>query len=188
MLAEGIEVRQASETIGLGIVATRRFAAGEVVWREGGLPRGRPRRWPEVCAIPEPYRSIFKHFMYQVGPDSFESLPEFDDLPFEQWRDVRPVDPALFMNHSCDPACWYRDPDSFEFVARRTILPGQWITYDYAMTETIDDQPWGCRCGAGNCRGRITANDWRLPAVRQAYWGHVARHVQDLMESLRVEA
>jgi hypothetical protein len=188
MLAQGILLRPISQTVGVGLMATRRFEAGELVWREIGLPRGRPRTWREVCAIPEPYRSIYKHYMYQVGHDSFESLPEFDRLPKEKWAEVQPQDPALFMNHSCDPTCWYPHPDCFEFVARRVILPGEWITYDYAMTETVEDQPWDCHCGADSCRGRVNATDWRLPQLRQAYWGHVARHVQDLMESLEVNA
>jgi hypothetical protein len=154
-----------------------------VIWSESGFPRGRPRRWSEVLDIPEPYRAIYKHFMYQVAPDSFESLPQYDVLPVEQWKEAWPEDPAMLMNHSCDPSCWYSHPDRFEFVARRNISSGEWITYDYAMTETVDDQPWRCSCKSRDCRGRVTASDWRLPDLRRAYWGHVARHVQDLMET-----
>jgi hypothetical protein len=184
LLARGIEVSQVSSSTGLGLVATQRFEAGDLIWRESGAPRGLPRSWAQVSAIPEPYLTIYKHFMYQVGRDAFESLPEFDTLPFEAWNAVWPADPTLYMNHSCDPTCWYRDTDRFEFVARRAIEPGEWVTYDYAMTETVDDQAWPCTCGAARCRGRIRGTDWRLPEVRIAYWGHVARHVQDLMETL----
>jgi SET domain-containing protein len=184
VLAQGIDVSPVSPAMGLGLIATRRFEAGDVIWRESGAPRGRPRSWAQVSEIPEPHLTIYKHFMYQVGHDAFESLPEFDTVPFETWSAVQPTDPTLYMNHSCDPTSWYPDPDSFEFVARRAIEPGEWVTYDYAMTETVDDQAWLCTCGTARCRGRIRGHDWQLPEVRRAYWGHVARHVQDLMETL----
>jgi hypothetical protein len=184
MLAQGIVLAQMPNSIGLGLRATRRFQPGELVWREEGVTRARFRTWREVCDIPQPYRAIYKHFMYQIGPDSFESASEFDDLPREEWYTVRPSDTGLFMNHSCDPTCWYTHPDMLEMSARRVILEGDWVTYDYAMSECVDDQPFGCQCGSASCRGRITRTDWRIPALRTAYWGHVARHVQDLRESL----
>jgi SET domain-containing protein len=188
MLAAGIEVVQISEAIGLGLMAVRRFDAGEVIWQESGAPRSRRRRWDEVMTIPEPYRALYKHFMYQVGPDSFESLPDFDLMPPDKWHTAAIPDFTLFMNHSCDPTCWYTDPDLFEFSARRRIRPGEWVTYDYAMTETRDDQAFRCHCGAPGCRGRVLARDWQLADVRRSYWGHVARHVQDLMDRLGVPA
>jgi hypothetical protein len=186
MLVPGIAVRPMTRQIGLGLMATRRFEAGELVWREAGLPRGRERTYAEVMAIGEPGLTIYKHFMYQTGPDGFESLPQFDVLPVEQWAAARPDDLSMYMNHSCDPTVWYPNPDRFEFVTRRLVEPGEWITYDYAMTETVDNQPWTCGCGSPLCRGRVVHTDWQLASVRQAYFGHVARHVQVLME--RAEA
>ena len=182
MLVGGIAIRRMTRVIGVGLMAMRRFAAGAPIWREAGVPRGRERSYAQVIAIPEPALSIYKHFMYQTGPDSFESLPQFDVLPIEQWAAARPDDPSMYMNHSCDPTVWYPSPDCFEFVARRAIEPGEWITYDYAMTETVDDQPWSCACGSQLCRGRVLHTDWQLPTLQQAYFGHIARHVQALME------
>ena len=96
--------------VGRGLVAMRRFEAGELIWREAGIPRGRERTFAEVMAIGEPGLTLYKHFMYQTGADSFESLPQFDVLPVEQWVMARPDDPTMFMNHSCDPTVWYPEP------------------------------------------------------------------------------
>ena len=185
MLVPGIAVKPMTRHVGRGLVAMRRFEAGELIWREAGVPRGRERTFAEVMAIGEPGLTLYKHFMYQTGPDSFESLPQFDVLPVEQWAMARPDDPTMFMNHSCDPTVV---PQSRLLRIRHPAggEPGEWITYDYAMTETVDDQPWTCGCGAQSCRGRVLHTDWQLAAVRQAYFGHVARHVQTLME--RAEA
>ena len=40
--------------------------------------------------------------------------------------------PTFFQNHSCDPTTWW--VDDITLVARRDILPGEEITYDYGTT------------------------------------------------------
>ncbi len=67
---------------------------------------------------------------------------------------------ARWINHSCDA-----NAESFEYddgrvfiVARRTIRPGEEITYDYRLS--IDGRiskrtraAYACHCGAAKCRG-----------------------------------
>ncbi len=35
-----------------------------------------------------------------------------------------------------------------------------------------------CLCGASTCRGRVTGNDWKIPALREKYNTHFYPHVQ----------
>jgi uncharacterized protein len=67
---------------------------------------------------------------------------------------------ARWINHSCDPNCEAFEDDAARiFVeARRTIRPGEELTYDYRlvvegpMTKRERAQ-YACRCGARKCRG-----------------------------------
>jgi uncharacterized protein len=83
-----------------------------------------------------------------------------------------PADGAdYFLNHSCDPNVWMGG--DLAVVARRPIASGTEVTIDYALVEgeagyRLD----GCRCGAPDCRGVVTGEDWRLPELRERYRGH----------------
>jgi len=59
-----------------------------------------------------------------------------------------------FINHSCDPNTFTRVTDiRAEFYALRDIRKGEELTVDYE--ESHHDGKLPCRCGAGNCRGKI---------------------------------
>lgn len=55
-----------------------------------------------------------------------------------------------------------------DFAARKDIQRDEELTYDYALAESNPDFRMECKCGASNCRGIITGNDWRDPAFRAA--------------------
>ena len=40
-----------------------------------------------------------------------------------------------------------------------------------------------CACGALDCRGTITGDDWRLPGVRAKYAGHFAPFINRRIEA-----
>lgn len=74
------------------------------------------------------------------------------------------------LNHSCDPNVWMQD--AITLIARRDIVCGEELTADYALW--LYEQDWvlePCRCGSPLCRGRITANDWKLPDLQLRYAG-----------------
>ena len=79
---------------------------------------------------------------------------------------------AFGINHSCDPNVWMRD--TFRLAARRDILPGEELAMDYAMLggEPGYRSEWRCSCGAPDCRGTITGEDWKLESLRVRYEGH----------------
>ena len=122
---------------GYGVVATRPFAAGELIadvdgvaWRDGD------------------------------GVDDRYSLWIDDGLYFDM------VDQTRWINHSCDPnaglemgvseagAVWAK------IVARRAISIGDEISYDYAFPAPLAEP---CRCGSPRCRGMIIDED-EMPA------------------------
>lgn len=79
---------------------------------------------------------------------------------------------AYFLNHSCDPNLWMKD--TFTLQAKRDIKKGEELTADYIVFEADENyvSKWECKCGANDCRGRITGKDWRLPKLQEKYRGH----------------
>lgn len=78
-----------------------------------------------------------------------------------------PWNMARFLNHSCDPnAEAEQDEDDRIFLlAARTIAPGEEITFNYGYDfSEYRDNP--CECGAENCLGFITAEEFH-PRVRR---------------------
>lgn len=65
---------------------------------------------------------------------------------------------ARFINHSCKPNCETEVTRGRIWVrARRRILPGEELSYDYCIGRDDDDPPdvddiFSCRCGAPRCR------------------------------------
>lgn len=170
---------------GLGLFATYGIRRGELVWAERAQagpqvqPIVRSRAWIE--SLPDPSRRAYCHFMYKTGQDEYQSLAEFNELPFEDYPNVRTMDVSNYMNHSCEPTCWFVDGGA-EYngvmVASRDILPGEEITYDYCTSEDCDFMPeWDCRCGTESCRGRVTPSDWTIPTLQERYAGHFQTHI-----------
>lgn len=63
------------------------------------------------------------------------------------------------VNHSCNPNCGIKvnATGAHDFVAIRDIPIAEEITFDYAMRNyTVEHFPPECKCGAKQCRGKIT--------------------------------
>jgi len=182
-------VAQARDGVGggMGLFVYLGIRAGEVVWAErkgaGGSTTAIPRTRAWIDALPPTSRAAYQHFMYKTGEDEYQSLAEFNDVPVERYPEVRTVDVSNYMNHSCDPTCWFVDGgDEWEgaMVARRDLRPGDELTFDYATSEDDDRaESWVCACGAPSCRGHVSPQDWGLPQVQEAYRGHFLPHVAD---------
>ena len=69
---------------------------------------------------------------------------------------------ARWINHSCAPNCRsYEDDDGRVYIeAKRTIAPGEELTYDYRLsfdgriTRKVREE-YACRCGSKRCRGTL---------------------------------
>jgi hypothetical protein len=143
---------------GRGLFATQPLAAGTVVQRIGGRVID-DDALARLVAAGEPYSTTAVgggHHLLQT-----------------------PDDPLRFGNHSCDPNLWMLDATTV--AARRDIAASEELTTDYAFFTTEPAWRMPCRCGSRTCRGIVTGDDWRLPALRAAYAGHFSPHVAALI-------
>jgi hypothetical protein len=169
----------------MGLFATNGLAKGEIVWAEpanaGSVISAIPRTRAWIEALPAESKRAYVHFMYKTGEDEYQSLAEFNDVPIEDFPKVRTVDVSNYMNHSCNPSCWFVDGgDKYTglMVAARDLQPGDEITFDYCTSEDCELSPeWKCLCGAPECRSRITPCDWQQPSLQGKYAGHFLPHI-----------
>lgn len=153
-LAAGLEVRAAGAK-GVGVFAREPIAAGAVLAVWGGAVL-------EAATLAEDDQRA--HHSLQID-DGFYLGP------------IGSPEPADYINHSCAPNAGLRG--ALTLVALRPIAVGEEICYDYATSEAGPvPAPFTCTCGAEGCRGRVTADDWRIPALQQRYAGHFAPHIQ----------
>ena len=153
------EVR-VSGTHGRGLFARKAIRKGEIVSVRGGhilsRPMARRRRKPPG------------YWGYPIA-DGFVLAPLTK-------REVRSV--MMFLNHSCEPNVGILG--QIVFVAMRAIRAGEELTIDYAMFGG-DARPMRCGCAAANCRGVITASDWRRKDLRRKYAGYFSASLQRKM-------
>lgn len=186
MLHDAVKVIPRDVGGGKGLLVTAPIAKGEAVWIEDQQAEpdwvSIPRCRLYIENLPAEARRKFEHFMYKTGDDAYESLPEYDHQPMDEWK-LESEDPSMYMNHSCEPTCVFvpEHPDGVVvMVAFRDLVPGDELTFDYATSED-HEQNWKCLCGAPTCRGRVTGDDWRDPAFQNKYKGHCMPHVERLI-------
>jgi uncharacterized protein len=75
-----------------------------------------------------------------------------------------------FGNHSCDPTLWHIGP--FEIATRRAVDAGEELTIDYGTQSGAPGFSMACSCGSALCRGAVSSDDWRLPALQTRYAHH----------------
>jgi hypothetical protein len=130
------EVRS-SNIHGTGVFAKKKILKGESVGVLGGVI-------VHKNDIRE-YRSL----MAQVGI-------QIDDNFFIVPTTREELEKCGVFNHSCEPNIGFSN--SITLVAMRDIGLEEELVFDYAFSETFDDDII-CHCGAIKCRKKITAND-----------------------------
>ena len=162
-LAPGLVARETPAKDGLGVYATRAFAAGTLLCVFGGhIVDG-----AGLAAMPDGER----RFMVQVEHDLFQLT-----LAHE-------LEAADYINHSCEPNAGLQGQISL--VALRAIAAGEEICLDYAMTDAHPDTGFACLCGTASCRGVVRPDDWRLPELRLRYAGHFSPYIQRMIDGGR---
>ncbi|MFN8614294.1 MAG: SET domain-containing protein [Vampirovibrionales bacterium] len=81
-------------------------------------------------------------------------------------------DEAEFFNHSCNPNTVLTGNNVL--VAKRTIAPGEELTYDYGTSDTQgnpDTNAWPCTCGSTPCRGTNSPEAYKtiIPQLAAQY-------------------
>ena len=92
-------------------------------------------------------------------------------------------EPADYVNHSCAPNAGICG--QIALVAMRAILPGEEITFDYAMSDSSSFDEFDCACGAPTCRGLVRGEDWKRPELWQRYDGYFSTYLQQRIDRLR---
>lgn len=94
-------------------------------------------------------------------------------------------DPSNYFNHSCSPNAGLKG--QIMLVAMKNIFAGTEVTFDYAMVlhPSVGCSPYKmeCSCGAPNCMGMITDEDWRLPELQSHYDGWFSFYLQEKIDS-----
>jgi SET domain-containing protein len=161
------EVR--THAFGKGLFALRPIAAGTPLFGEDEWADEAERQsfititTLEFNALPPGRREVFARFGYNTASDAITGTFHPDAVRH----------PTNFTNHCCDPNAGYDGADAI--AALRPIAAGEEIRMDYGTFSFSFDHAFTCRCGAANCRGKVTANDWRrlvraglrLPAFMQ---------------------
>ncbi len=157
-----VEVRDGA-LAGRGVFATEPIAAGEVVAVKVGHIVDRE----EVVRLTA-----------EIGD---QALQIDDDIYLSPRTADEVVQTAILINHSCDANVGFRG--QVIYVAMRDIAVDEELCHDYAMDRT-DEYRLECRCGADACRGVVTGEDWRLPAVQARYEGFFLEYVNAKIEGL----
>ena len=146
---------------GHGIVASAPIRRGELLCVWGGriVNRG------EIDTLTEAERS----YVLQIEDHLYLFAPG-------------PIEHAEYVNHSCDPNAGFSGQISL--VALRNIRPGEEVCFDYGMSESSDFAEFDCRCGAPNCRGRVSSDDWMRPELQHRYRGFFSPYLQRRIDAM----
>ncbi|MDX9864510.1 MAG: SET domain-containing protein-lysine N-methyltransferase [Anaerolineaceae bacterium] len=93
------------------------------------------------------------------------------------------TDPADFFNHSCNPNAGLNSPISL--IALRDIHMDEEICFDYAMSDSSDYDQFICQCGAPQCRGKVTGQDWQIPELQKRYQGYFSPYLQQRINKMK---
>ncbi|MBV9944572.1 MAG: SET domain-containing protein-lysine N-methyltransferase [Solirubrobacterales bacterium] len=149
------------ESAGYAMYAATSLAPGERISRGEEQPHALVTR--RYAAANWPSREL--RWLEQYGyPLNDEVLVTWSSDP-EQWSPI---------NHSCDPNAWI---EGLDLVARRPIQAGEEITVEYATFIAGAGSSFDCHCGADDCRGTITPEDWQLPEVRRRHGEHCSAYI-----------
>jgi len=154
-LSPKCEVHRTSDKGGNTVVARERILQGEliVVW-SGTLVDG---------AALEALPATVKRYSLQVEENHY--LVSLTDC-----------EPPDYVNHSCDPNAGLSG--QIALVAMRDIEAGEEVTYDYAMSDGSPYDEFACGCGACECRGFVSGDDWKRSELWQRYAGYFSPYLQ----------
>ncbi len=161
------------------------YLTDKVKVRSSGISRmgifaARPLKKDEIIAVWGGYIITEKEFN-RLSRKQFKNINDYATKISEGFYLVSCKKGGLedddFFNHSCQPNAGIKG--QIMMAAMRDIGAGEEITYDYAMTDAGYDYSFRCNCGAGNCRGIVTTNDWKIPSLQRKYRGYFSWYIQE---------
>lgn len=169
MLSDKVEARDC-ETYGRGhksLFAKADIKAGEPVWWASEDEEFQVMTRAQILSEDDEHkRKNMITYSYMLDHDKYATS-------------AHPL-PSLYFNHSCNGNCWY-DTD-LKVVAKRDILKGEEIAYDYGLTESEASFHAGlkCACGSSSCRGVLTFSTYRDPEWVKENSGHTTDFIDRL--------
>ena len=155
-------MRGHSETGGYGVFAREPVEAGEllVVWSG---------------------RVVTPEQLAQFSPEMLRRSVQVEENLY--LTSICPDEPADYINHSCNPNAGMSG--QIAVVAMRVIAPGEEVSIDYAMCDGTPYDEFDCQCGAPNCRGHVTGDDWSRPELWERYAGYFSPYLQRRIDRLK---
>ncbi len=160
-LSPKLEARTLPQKGGWGVFARQPVGKGELLVLWGGRIIDESELDPEM--------PNFSQRVLQIEEVYFLLAPE-------------PLEPSDRFNHSCDPNSGFSG--QMGLVAMRDIAPGEEVCFDYAMCDGTPYDEFICSCGAQNCRGNITGEDWKRLDLRERYAGYYMPYLQRRIDLL----
>jgi hypothetical protein len=106
------------------------------------------------------------------------------------WTEASSTEIDGYFNHSCSPNTGYKG--QIMLVAMKQINSDEEVTFDYGMvvfqSRNAKRYRIECQCGAKNCRGIITDNDWKIPELQKRYDGYFQWYLQDKIDRIKKRA
>jgi hypothetical protein len=124
-----------------------------------------------------------------VATDELDpNMPDFTQRILQIEEDLyveapSPIEPSDYFNHSCNPNAGITG--QIGLVAMRDIDPDEEICFDYAMCDGSSYDEFPCGCGAPNCRGYISGQDWSRPDLWEKYAGYFSPYLQRRIDALK---
>jgi len=94
------------------------------------------------------------------------------------------LEPSDCFNHSCTPNLGFSGQIGLR--ALRDIQAGEELNFDYAMCDGSPYDEFDCYCGAPDCRGQVTGQDWMIPELWDRYSGFFSPYLHRRIEALKV--
>jgi hypothetical protein len=148
----------ANTTAGIGVFTNQRFRKNTMVALCGGFVM----TLAEERTLPEKIRDLSHqiHDNFVIGP-----------------RHISQTGLTDRFNHSCAPNIGFQG--QIALVTIKTVLPGQELTFDYAMAISGEPYELNCRCGNEHCRGIVTADDWKISRLQKNYKGYFQPYIEE---------
>ena len=93
---------------------------------------------------------------------------------------------AECIAHACDPnvvVVLGADGESFQFVLRRAVAPGDMLGFNYQSTEWTMQKPFRCLCGAECCAKEVMGFKHTSDTERKRMWDFSTDVVCELAKS-----
>ena len=125
-----------------------------------------------------------------ISLSQFETLSDrIKEIPYQIQNDpvllygpieISQISDGDHFNHSCSPNSGFLT--AIHLVAMRDIMPGEEVTFDYAMCMTNEFGNMKCDCRSPYCRGYITGDDWKIQLLQCSYQGYFQPYIERLIK------